>query len=157
MIGNGTQVLFAHIEKAIEMLNFRLLFEANPVMTPRAARWGGVVIILLSGMVLPITAFLLVIVLEVPIPANLLPEGVRYDGPLRSGPIWGKLLTAAGLVVGTVSLSAVVALLQGVWMAVLGRRNWVLLRVLMVLVGAILLAGVVSSVMLGRRFGQVGQ
>jgi len=139
------------------MMNFRLLFRADPVMTPRAARWGGVVILLLSVVTLPIAAFLLVIVLEVPIPADWLPEGVRYDGPLRSGPVWGQMLTAPGLVVGTVSLSAVVGLLQGLWMAVLGRRNWVLLRVLMVLVAAVLLAGIVASVMAGRRFGQVGQ
>lgn len=60
--------------------------------------------------------------MEVPIPADWLPEGVRYDGPLRSGPIRGQLLTAPRLVVGTVSLSALVGLLHGVWMAVLGRR-----------------------------------
>ncbi len=139
------------------MMNFRLLFEANPVMTSRAARWGGVVIILLSGVALTLSAFLLVIVLEVPIPAGWLPEGVRYEGPPRDGPVWRQLLTLPGLLVGTVSMSALVGLLQGIWMAVLGRRNWVLLRVLMVLVGAILLAGVVASLMLGRRIGQVGQ
>lgn len=125
-------------------------------MSPRQARIGGAVIIVLSIVIAAIAAGMMFMLLETPIPAGWLPAGIRIDGP-RTGPHWDRVVSGLGGLLATILLFAVAGLVQGTVMLVLGRRNLVLLRVMLVIVGVLLAVGAVAALVLGRRIGQTGQ
>jgi hypothetical protein len=132
--------------------DFRV-FQLNHTRTPAQLRRGGFFVVAIGLLISAIAAVVLVLALGWQIPPAWMPDSIRVEP--RTTP-WE---TPVGLVVfmAATLFYGAAAVVEGLWMIVLGRVNVVLLRVMLVMIAVFFVAGFVASGMLGRRFGQIGQ
>ena len=113
------------------LLNFR-------PQSPRAARIGGVVLILVGLFLLTLTGFLFAFFLDLVSIEKLIPGVYQDESVQKSVPL------AAWLLVGFFSLFGLVSIFEGFWQVVYGVRNRVA-TVVLILMGAIFIfAGLVA-------------
>lgn len=129
------------------------MFRVNYDRTPVQLRRSGFLLIPLGLLIAAIGAALLPLAFGWLPPAEWLPAGIRIEP--RTEP-WE---TSIGLVVflSGIVLFGVIAIAEGAWRILHGSMNPTLLRSMLVLAGIFLFAGMIASMLLGRRFGQVGQ
>jgi hypothetical protein len=96
------------------------------------------------------------LLLGIPIPAEWLPEGTRIEGTPGDGLSQFQRAALWALVLLLLACGAA-AMLQGVWQLFLGRKNKMLLRIIVAATIAIVAAGVVASVVAGCPIGRICQ
>lgn len=119
------------MQPTLPPLNFRPL-------SPRAARIGGVFLILIGLFLLTLTGLLFAFFLDLVSLEKLIPGVYRDQSVQKAVPL------AAYLLVGFFSVFGLVSVFQGFWQVVYGVRNRIA-TVLMILMGGIFIAaGVVA-------------
>ena len=122
-------------------------------MTPAQCRWSGVVMLPLSLFIVVLGTGFVLLALEVPVPADWLPADTHIEPRteeqhLSTFQFFGLMgFCFLVLTFGTT------ALVQAIIQIVSGRRNMLLLRVMLVIVAIVFAAGVVACAVLGRRIG----
>lgn len=132
------------------------IFTAPRHENSRQLRAAGALLLILGPIVLAGGAALAWLLSGVPIPAEWLPEGTRIEGTPGAGlpqvqraGLWA--LTSAFLVFGAATV------VQGFQQLFLGRKNKVLLRIMIAVTILIVAAGIVASVLTGCPIGRICQ
>ena len=129
------------------------MFQINYDRTPAQLRRSGFFLAPLGLLIAAAGVAMLPLAFGWIPPAEWLPAGTRIEP--RTEP-WE---TSIGLVVflSGIVLFGVITIAEGTWRILHSRMNLMLLRSMLVLAGLFLFAGMIASMLLGRRFGQVGQ
>jgi hypothetical protein len=129
------------------------LFRINYDRTPAQLRRSGLFLVPLGLLIAAAGAAMLPLAFGWIPPAEWLPAGTRIEP--RTEP-WE---TPIGLVVflSGIVLFGVITIAEGAWRILYSHMNLTLLRIMLVLVGIFFFVGSIASMMLGRRYGQVGQ
>ena len=118
-------------------------------------RLAGVVLILCGAVLNGIGLYLVCIALSWPMP-DWLPTDLKIAPQGAELALSGLKDSVVGLAAGLVVVFGGVAGLNGLWMLVPGRRNRLLLAVLMLLFTVFVVAGVWATLENGNRLGQIG-
>jgi hypothetical protein len=132
------------------------IFTAPRNETPKQLRVAGALLLVLGPILLGGSVLIAWLLLGIPIPADWLPAGTRIEGTPGEGlsqfqrvGLWAfALLILAG---------GAAATLQGFWQLVLGRKNKMLLRIIIAVTIIIVAAGVVGSIFSGCPIGRICQ
>ncbi len=129
------------------------MFQINYDRTPAQLRRSGFFLAPIGLLIAAVGAGMLVLAFGWIPPAEWLPAGTHIDP--RTTP-WETPIGAVVFLSGIV-LFGVITVAEGVWRILHSRMNLTLLRIMLVLVGIFFFVGSIASMMLGRRYGQVGQ
>ena len=124
--------------------------------TPRQLRVAGAVLLVLGSVILAGSGPFVWLLLGIPLPVEWLPEGTRIEGTPGDGL---SQFQRAGTWAFTILLltCGAAAMLQGFWQVFLGRKNKLLLRVIIAAAILITAAGVVASMVVGCPIGRICQ
>lgn len=129
------------------------MFQIDYDRTPAQLRRSGYALVPLGLLIAAAGAALLPLAFGWMPPAEWLPAGTYIEA--RTEP-WETPISLVVFLAGIV-LFGVVMIAEGTWRILHSRMNLTLLRIMLVLVGIFFVVGSIASMMLGRRYGQVGQ
>lgn len=129
------------------------IFTVDHDRTPGQLRRSGFLLLPLGFCIFVLGVGLLALALGWRIPAGWLPSSIRIEP--QTTPWEVPVGLAVGLS-GVVSFGGA-AIAEGLWRIFLGRMNTVLLRILLALFAVFFVGGSIASMLLGKRFGQIGQ
>jgi hypothetical protein len=132
--------------------DFRI-FMVSHDRTPAQLRRDGFLLVPLGAIVSAIGAAMLALALGWQIPPDWLPDSIHAEP--RTTP-WQAPIGLVAFMSG-VLFFGLVAIAEGLWRIFLGRMNTVLLRIMLALFAIFFVAGSIASMLLGRRYGQVGR
>ena len=126
------------------------IFRINDNVTPAQLKRSGIALIVMGLFIAMGSAALLALVMGAPVPAFMVPDGVRLDHAAREPPTIGAVILVASL-----TAFGFVAIAEGIWRMIFGARNMKLMRVMLLMLAALWVGGFVASSMMGRRFGSL--
>lgn len=137
------------------------LLKARHDLTPKQFRASGIVILVLAAIILALvlllTAALLVMGLNIEIPASLVPDGMRIDREEQAQAGSPGLFIFMGIFLTVLFAYGILALMQGVWQIMFASRNERVMKIMVWIVFAVVVAGAIASLAMGRMIGRVGQ
>jgi hypothetical protein len=132
------------------------IFTVPRTETPRQLRIAGALLLLLGPILLAGGVAFAWLLLGIPIPDEWLPEGTRIEGTPGEGLSLFQRIAIGAIAVLFLTCGAA-AMLQGFWQLFLGRKNRVLLRIIIAVAIVIVAAGVVASFVEGCPIGRICQ
>jgi hypothetical protein len=117
---------------------------------------AGALLLVLGPILLVGGAAFAWLLLGIPIPAEWLPEGTRIDGTPGEGLSQFQRIAIWAIALLLLTCGAA-AMLQGFWQLFLGRKNRMLLRIIIAAAIVIAAGGVVASFVEGCPIGRICQ
>ena len=124
-------------------------------VSPGRVRLGGLALLLLGAVLKAIGLYLVYIALSWTLP-TWLPSDLMLTPQGPELPVAALGDSSMGWAAAYVTGFGGVAGLNGLWMLVLGRRNWLLLALLFALFAIFVAVGLWATLESGHRIGQIG-
>lgn len=125
------------------------IFKHKLVETPLQVRFAGALMLILGLFIIAAGGAMFALTMGVPFPISFLPDSIRVDAQ----PGAGEISLGAKVFTGLLTVFGGVSMVQGLWQLVSGRKNKTLLRILIVMAVIFVIAGLVASTILCRKFG----
>jgi hypothetical protein len=130
------------------MAEYFQLFKINHNVSAQQIKRSAILLLPMGLFITVGAGALLALVLGAPIPDFLMPDSMRIDESARVPTSAGAIILLSGL-----TAFGLITIAEALWRIFFSKRNVLLMRIMLIMVAVLMVAGFIASSMQGVRFG----